>query len=114
MREPRLASGFWLSAKIRLINASGGFASIMAKGHDEAGSINLILRARDGSLRLAVPAMHINGAGRKFDWHNKSMTEAELVIHMDRELRFDKDQWFVECECDEALFTDIFDIKSES
>jgi hypothetical protein len=111
---PRLASGFWVAAKLRQIQSAGGYASILVKGHDEAGTINLVLRNRGGALKLAVPVMATKDASsdRSFEWRGSDMDDQSLSALIENELRFDRDQWFVECECPENQFIEIFNVKS--
>ena len=99
---------------MRQVQIAGGYASILVKGNDDAGSINLVLRARDGTLRLARPAANANMVPdeRSFEWLDGSINDEALNALIARELRFDRDQWFVECECTELQFTEIFDIKT--
>ena len=109
---PRLATGFWVAAKLRQVQNAGGYASILVKGDDEAGSISLVLRARDGTLRLARPAIMPDDHGdRGFEWCANAMNDEALNALIARELRFDRDQWFVECECSEEKFVEIFNVK---
>ena len=113
MTEPRLATGFWIAAKMRQIQTAGGFASVLVKGHDEAGAINLIWRSRDGNMKRAVPAMAlINDSERSFEWRDETLDDAALNELITRELKFDRDQWFVECECSEKQFLEIFNVSS--
>jgi hypothetical protein len=113
LSEPRLASGFWIAAKLRQIQNAGGFASVLVKGHDEAGAINLVLRGRQGSMKLAVPAvLSESGGERSFEWRDSDMTDAALSELIARELRFDRDQWFVECECSEEMLLATFNVVS--
>jgi hypothetical protein len=108
-----LASGFWVAAKLRQIQTIGGYASILVKGHDEAGAVNLILRMRNGTLKHAVPAMASSEAsdGRDFEWRDNLPDDRALSALITRELQFDRDQWFMECECTEEQFTEVFNLK---
>jgi hypothetical protein len=114
MTTPRLATGLWVAAKMRQIQISGNYASILVKGHDVAGTVTLVLRLRDGTLKLARPAIGLNDADtdRVFEWRQETMDEQSLNAHIKTELRFDRDQWFVEIECRENEFSEIFNIKS--
>ena len=111
MTGTRLATGFWVAAKLRQIQSVGGYASILVKGNDEAGAINLVWRRRDGVLKLAVPAITSDSDDRRFAWRDGGFDEIELNAIMERELRFDRDQWFIECECSAIQFNDIFELK---
>jgi hypothetical protein len=112
LTNARLTSGFWVAAKLRQIQNTGGYASILVKGNEEAGAITLVLRARDGTLRLAVMAMSsLETEGeRNFEWHDQTINDQELSELIRRELRFDRDQWFVECECSNEIFEETFGI----
>jgi hypothetical protein len=112
LTSARLASGFWVSAKLRQIQNAGGYASILVKGHEEAGSVTLVLRNRNGELKLAIPAMPFADANgeRRFEWRKEPIDDPSLLALIERELRFDRDQWFVECECTENQFAEIFNI----
>jgi hypothetical protein len=113
LSRPRLASGFWVAAKLRQIQNGGGYASILVKGHEEAGAINLILRLRDGTLKRAVPAIGSDNANgeREFVWLEQALGDEALTALIARELRFDRDQWFLECECTQDQFEEIFSVK---
>jgi hypothetical protein len=112
LTEPRLASGFWVAAKLRQLQNAGGYASILVKGDEQAGAITLVLRNRDGTVKLATPAIDtIDGSSeRRFVWRDGFIDDAALNAVIERELRFDRDQWFVEIECSEDIFVEIFDI----
>jgi hypothetical protein len=109
----RLTSGFWVAAKLRQVQITGGYASVLVKGNDDAGAINLVLRTRDGILKLATAAMMSNDdlKEREFEWRDIDLDEAGLNAFIERELRFDRDQWFLECECRQDQFLEIFNVK---
>ena len=112
MTELRLATGFWVAAKLRQIQNAGGFAGILVKGHAEAGALNLVLRLRDGTLKLAVPALTANDVDgdRRFEWREDFPSDAALSAYIERQLKFDRDQWFVEVECSQDQFEEIFSV----
>ncbi len=110
MSGARLTTSFWVAAKLRQIQSAGGYASILVKGNEEAGAITLVLRARDSTLKLAVMAMSSTETvgERSFNWREGPMDDEALSEFIARELRFDRDQWFVECECTNELFEETF------
>lgn len=123
MTGARLASSFWVAAKLRQIQNAGGYASVLVRGHDEAGTINLVHRSRDGTLRLATAAIQVDQStqqssdGRVFEWRsdpagNEGFNDEKLTAFIARELRFDSDQWFIECECSEDEFRAVFNVKA--
>ena len=102
-----------MAAKLRQVQSAGGFASVLVKGHDQAGAINLILRLRDGTLKRAVPgiASDEGKVDRHFEWRDDLANDTALTAHVERERKFDCDQWFIECECSKDQFESIFDVK---
>ena len=50
--NPRLASGLIVNALIRRVNAEGGSAMVLAKGHVEAGAILVLALDRGGDPRF--------------------------------------------------------------
>lgn len=49
---PRLTSGLVVNALIRRVNAEGGSAMVLAKGHAEAGAILILALERGGNPRF--------------------------------------------------------------
>lgn len=113
MSNARLATDFWVAAKLRQVQNAGGYASVLVKGNSEAGAINLVLRDRDGWLSLAVPSPNLAelNVERCFEWRESDLDDQTLKSMIEREMRFDRDQWFVEVECSRLQFEDIFEIR---
>ena len=66
MTEPRLAASVEASALMRRVTADGGFATILAKGDAERGSLLLIVTER--GRHVAVLERMLNASGT-YSWH---------------------------------------------
>jgi len=89
----RLKSHVTVSALIRRAQAEGLFATVMHKGHEDAGVLYVkILRGREA--RLFVQSY--NG-----EWRERSdgfVSEETVNEIVDRERDFDRDLWLIEIE----------------
>jgi len=102
----RVTSEFFVTALIRRVFASGGFAAVERKGAPEAGAIFIRQRFRDGLETLYAPApQSVFEAERSDDRRfeiRKEHGESDAVRDvLEREIRFDPDLWVVELEIDE-------------
>jgi hypothetical protein len=99
----RVTSEFFVSALIRRVFSSGGFAAIERKGALEAGAVFIRQRFRDGMETLYGPAPQTvfdegNAGDRCFEIrlnHGEPDAASGIVA---REARFDPDLWVVELE----------------
>ena len=103
----RVASEFFVTALIRRVFASGGFAAVERKGAPEAGAIFIRQRFRDGLETLYAPApQSVFGEerpdDRRFEIRKERGEAEELRDILDREARFDPDLWVVELEVDDV------------
>jgi len=106
----RLTSDFWVSALIRNVETSGGFAYLVRRGAKEAGAIFIQHASRFGTSDLYSPApqtsYELNNDGERIFACILHNTEDDLVRQrMQREINFDPDLWLIELE-------DIADLKS--
>jgi hypothetical protein len=117
---PRLATGIWIAAKLKLIRAKGDHATIIKKGDDTAGAVLIVLRLRSGDLRVATAqsdyqhqafGQNDDVPDRHFAWRDGIFNEIELTELISRERRFDPDLWVVECECDQVTVEATFSIQ---
>ena len=102
----RVTSDFFISALIRRVFSSGGFAAVERKGASEAGAIFIRQRFRDGLETLFGPAPQtVFDEGRPDDRRFEVRLEhAEPDAARDiltREAKFDPDLWVVELEVEE-------------
>ncbi len=109
----RLTSGFLVSALIRRVFDTGGFASVERKGALQAGAIFIRHRHRDGLESLYGPAPQAmmdgeDSADRLFELRLDRVDAEEIRALLEREIRFDSDLWVVELECETVR--DLFDV----
>jgi hypothetical protein len=110
----RITSELFVSALMRRVLSSGGFAAIVKRGADAAGAVYILVRERNGSLRFYAPAPqagYLDGAADDRQFHlvervvdDPSLSEFELA-----ESRFDRDYWIVEIEPGSGL-ADLFPV----
>lgn len=113
----RVTSDFFVSALIRRVFSSGGFAAIERKGASEAGAIFIRQRFRDGLETLYAPAPQAffedegKPQDRQFEVRLARAEAAQVEAILAREAKFDSDLWVVELEQDEIgdLFAVIAD-----
>ena len=101
----RVTSDLFVSALIRRVFSSGGFAAVERRGAAEAGAVFIRQRFRDGLETLYGPApqsfFEERGQDRLFE-KRADRAEADAIAEIiAREARFDPDLWLVELECDE-------------
>lgn len=104
----RLATGFWVGALRRRVEAAGGFAMVLAKGDPEAGSVLLLLRAEDGSISAISK---VNVGDGKTTWQTifdkRSERDEAVREALEKRRRFDPDLWIIELDIDDpARFID--------
>ena len=109
----RLTSDFLVSALVRRVFSSGGFAAIEKRGADAAGAIFIRQRLRDGRENLYGPAPQSfaddeeTRTERRFELRLALSDAQDTAALIEKERRFDSDLWLVELETEtvEGLFT---------
>jgi hypothetical protein len=109
----RLKSEIFVSALLRRVFSSGGFAAIESRGADAAGAIFVRQRFRDGFESLYGPAPQSfssddeDRAERRFETRLSHVEASQIDALLVRERKFDSDLWIVELETDSIadLFT---------
>lgn len=97
----RVTTELWVSALVRRVFASGGFAAVMRRGASEAGAVFVAVRDRSGHVTLYGPAPQTSyEAGRPDDRHFMPVVAEDADGYIEREVRFDPDIWLVEVEAD--------------
>jgi len=101
----RVTSEFFVSALVRRVFSSGGFAAIERRGASEAGAIFVRLRARDGRQTLYGPAPQTvfdseTSGDRRFEIRLADADADVVDALIAREQKFDSDLWLVELEQD--------------
>jgi hypothetical protein len=99
----RLTTEFWVSALIRNVFRTGGFAAVVRRGSGEAGAVFVTVRNRMGQVTLYGPAAQASYDTARPDERLFTLLvdqgEAEAVDQrLAKEGRFDPDIWVVELE----------------
>ena len=102
----RVVTDLFVSALLRRVFSSGGFAAVERRGAAEAGAIFIRQRFRDGLETLFGPApQSVFGEGdddRRFEIRAERSDAARCDEIIAREARFDPDLWVVELEADDV------------
>lgn len=99
----RVTTDFWVSALVRRVFGSSGFATVLKRGATEAGAVFVITRGRMGDVALYAPAPQTSyDQARPDDRHflpAEGIDDEEAADkRLERERRFDPDIWVVEIE----------------
>ncbi|MFT4053190.1 MAG: DUF1491 family protein [Novosphingobium sp.] len=97
--EARLPAHLEVSGLIRRVNAEGAFATVLAKGEHDAGTILVVLSHNGRDLRLYERMPQLDGTR---PWRC-SKTQApenpfEFQEYLDRRKRQDPDVWIIELD----------------
>lgn len=115
----RLTSTIFVSALMRRVNSSGGFAAVLRHGSDEAGAIFVCVPTdRDGTTNLYAQAPQSLFAdrdpppsgGRLFECVGEGLSPEQVNAKFEREARLDPDFWAVELELFGQTIGDYLDI----
>lgn len=97
MTEPRLKSGLWVQAQLRLADLEGRNFMVLRRGDADAGVVVVKVRDGDGRARLFVQATDPDGG---LAWQrplgSAPAAESEVDDYIARQARFDPDIWAVE------------------
>lgn len=95
----RATTALRVSALIRRIEAEGGFATVIAKGDEIAGSLLLLLLDKGQNPRLFEPILGLSGG---YEWHEipcQGIDKSEEIREtIERRRRRDPDLWVVELD----------------
>lgn len=99
----RVTSELWVTALMRRVLSSGGFAVLERRGAHEAGAVFIRIRIRGGAETLLAPAPQIaygdERRGERLFSIILENAEGEAVSRrLEKEIRFDSDVWIVELE----------------
>lgn len=113
----RLKSGIFVSALIRRVNASGGFAAVLRHGSEDAGAIFVTVLEQGGSTLYAQAPQAVFAerkeasiGGRVFEKIGEDLSAEDLDARFQREARMDPDFWVVEVELFGNRIADFIDI----
>ncbi len=101
----RVRSDLFVSAIVRRVFSTGGFAAVAKKGVEEAGAIFVRQRFRDGTETLYGPApqslmIEEDRDSRMFEVRLERADAAAIDEIVARERKWDPDLWVVELEID--------------
>ena len=101
--EARLRSSVLVGSLLRLTQAEGGFAAVLAKGDAEAGAVLVILAERGRKLRILERAMQGDG---RYTWQDVGVqalaNTEETEKFLARRRNFDPDIWLIELDVPSA------------
>lgn len=95
----RLPAHLEVSGLIRRVNAEGGFATVLAKGEHDAGTILAVLSHNGANVRLYERMPGLDGTRH---WQCARRQDAENPLdfqeYLDRRRRQDPDAWIIELD----------------
>ena len=97
--DARLPAHLEISGLIREVDAAGGFATVIAKGERDAGTI-LVICCENGANARLYERMPQPGGDRKWDLSKAQDPENpnEFSEYCDRRKRQDTDLWILELD----------------
>lgn len=100
---PRLPAHLEAASILRLAESAGGFATVLAKGERDGGTILLVILCRGGLAQLYERMPGVDGS-RLFVATKSQDSEKpiEFLEYLDRRRRQDPDLWILEVDIDEA------------
>jgi hypothetical protein len=93
--EPRVASSVLVTALIRKAESEGGFAAVLSKGDETAGSILLLLTERGANPQILERLLQPDG---RYVWGRSTGEAEEVPGFIARRRRFDPDLWVLELD----------------
>jgi hypothetical protein len=91
----RLATSVLAGALMRKAQGEGGFAAVLAKGDETAGSILLLLTERGGPPTVLERLLRPDGT---YTWDSVKQSSAAVDELVARRRRFDPDLWVIELD----------------
>lgn len=103
MSDARLPAHLEVAALIRAAEAAGGFATVLAKGERDAGSILVLTMERGGNARLWERMPRLDGR-RIFEVVREQTSEnkQDFAEHLARRTSRDRDSWLIELDVPNA------------
>ncbi len=98
MGEPRIKTGVFVSAAMRLGAVQGKAGVVLHKGDQDAGSILVVLRGKEGNVVLT----QFREADGRLAWMRGTgpapVSEAATDEYLAKQQRYDPDLWVIEFE----------------
>ncbi len=102
MSDGRLPARLEVTALIRATESAGGFATVLARGEPDSGSILIVTCERDGGRRLWERMPRLDGPRRFEVSRNADGDPRELDLYLDRRRERDPDCWILELDIADA------------
>ena len=103
MAEPRLKSGLWVKATLRLADLGGRPGVVLRRGDPDAGGVLVVLRGREG---LSVLSQMRTAEGTSA-WMRGTgaapVDQAAADAYVARQARFDPDIWVLEFDAPDLI-----------
>ncbi|WP_114521210.1 DUF1491 family protein [Altererythrobacter sp. ZODW24] len=101
--DSRLPAHLEINGLIRAVQAAGGFATVIAKGERDAGTILIVTMDRQGHQRLFERMPQLDGS-RKFvaSRDQDENNPLEFNEYLERRKRQDSDIWVLELDIADA------------
>ena len=97
--DGRLPAHLEVSALIRRVNVEGGFATVLSKGEQDAGTILAVLTHNGANTRLFERIPQLDGSRAWVCTHRQDPANPyEFQEYLDRRKRQDPDIWVVELD----------------
>ncbi len=101
--EARLRSSVLVGSLLRLTQAEGGFAAVLARGDAEAGAVLVILAEKGRKLRILERQMQGDGQYAWQDIGGQALANTEETEKfLARRRSFDPDLWLIELDVPSA------------
>lgn len=103
MREPRIKTGIWVAAALRLGMQDGKPGLVIRKGDPDAGGVLVILRGRGGNMVLT----QFRGLNGELEWMRGTgpapVPEDATDAYIRKQLSYDSDLWVIEFDAADYL-----------
>ncbi|ODT01066.1 MAG: hypothetical protein ABS49_02710 [Erythrobacter sp. SCN 62-14] len=101
--DERLPAHLEAASILRLAESLGGFATVLAKGERDAGTILIAILCRGGAAQLYERMPALDGSRRFVATKAQNPDDpTEFTDYLERRRRRDPDIWILEVDIDEA------------
>lgn len=95
---PRLRAAIWVSAYMKTVRLHGGFAYLVRRGHEEAGSVLLKIERPESGRMVLSPGYRDGERVWMKSTGPEAVSDADAESYIRRRLATDPDLWVVEVE----------------
>src|SRR5262245_18248064 len=94
-----LTTGLWVMAQVRLCDRAFIPATIVRKGHDEAGTLLIEVNLLEGGVTVFAQASSLDGEpARSRGTGPQPISEAGADAYIERQEKYDPDFWVLEID----------------